>query len=270
MTAPLALRTKVAGVEFSGAKNAGRAIWIAEGERTPYGVSIDRVTRAEDLPGGGATFAPAMTALVDHVSSLTESVVGFDFPFSLPKPLITQRSWTAFARHFADAYPEPDTFREACRTASGGRELKRRCDVDARVPWCAYNLRLYRQTWAGIRHVLWPLARDGRARIVPMQEIAHERPMIAEICPASLLKREGLYAPYKGRGDALRDARANILKSLTARGVLSPVRGKLRATILDNPGGDALDAVLAAVGAARMDDPAPRDALDRIEARIWF
>ena len=266
----MSLRARVAGVDFSGARDAGRHIWVAEGETTPRGVKIDRVTRADALPGGGADFAPAMEALVAHVAALADAVVGFDFPFSLPRPLIRQRQWTRFVRDFADSYTEPAAFRDACRAQTGGRELKRRTDADARVPWCAYNLRLHRQTWAGIAHVLWPLVRDDRARVVPMQEVAPEKPVIAEICPASLLKREVLYVPYKGRGDKAKAGRADILRALIARGVLMQPPARLRATLLDDIGGDALDAVLAMAGAARVDDPLPRDALDRIEARIYF
>jgi hypothetical protein len=44
--------------------------------------------------------------------------------------------------------------------------------------------------------------------------------------------------------------------------------------LLDDTGGDALDAVIAAIGAARVAaDPGimrPRDNLDRIEARVYF
>ena len=115
-----------------------------------------------------------------------------------------------------------------------------------------------------------PLVRDDRARTIPMQDIADGKPILAEICPASLLKREGLYAPYKGRGPDPRQGRARIVDALIARRALAPPPDTLRETILANPGGDALDAVLAAIGAARADEPEARDALDRIEARIFY
>jgi hypothetical protein len=114
------------------------------------------------------------------------------------------------------------------------------------------------------------LVEQHNARVIPMQKPLAGKPLIAEICPASTLKAEGMYVPYKGRGDGLRAARADILRSVTRRGLLSPVRGKLRETILDNAGGDALDAVLSAIAAARIDDPKPRNDLDRIECRVYF
>lgn len=266
----MSLRDRVAGVDFSGARAAGKNIWIAEGAVTPNGVKIESVQRAADLPGGENAFDAAMTALVAHVATLTDHVIGFDFPFSLPASLISQDNWPSFARCFATDYTNPEQFRDHCRGQTGGRELKRATDREARVPWCAYNLRLYRQTWAGIRHVLYPLVNEHNARVIPMQKPVNSKPLLAEICPASTLKIEDLYAPYKGRGDALRDARADILRSVTRRGLLSPVRGRLRGTILDNTGGDALDAVLSAIAVARIDTAEPRNNLDRIECRVYF
>lgn len=266
----MSLRDCVAGVDFSGARNAGNNIWVAAGTVTPDGVRIDRVDRAADLPGGGVEFEPAIDALVSHVADLHEYLIGFDFPFSIPAELIEQRTWTSFIRAFASRYDTPAQFRDTCRSLTDGKELKRKTDTEARVPWCAYNLRLYRQTWAGIRHVLYPLVADNRARVIPMQTAQTDKPLIAEICPASFLKREDLYKPYKGPGPDLRDARENIIRVLTRRKLLAPIRGKMRKTILVNTGGDALDAVLSAVCAARIEEPLPRDPDDRLESRVYF
>lgn len=264
------LRSRVAGVDFSGAREAGNNIWIAAGDVTPTGVRIDSLHRAAELPGGAKEFAPAIDALVDHVATLSDHLIGFDFPFSLPAQLIEQRTWPAFVRSFSNDFAEPGLFRDHCRSITGGKEFKRKTDTEARVPWCAYNLRLYRQTWAGIRHVLFPLVRNNRVRVIPMQSEQPGKPLLAEICPASLLKRQGLYKPYKGRGPELKAAREDIVRTLTRRGLLAPVRGGLRRTVLDNPGGDALDAVLSAIAAARIDTALPRDRYDRIESRVYF
>ena len=266
----MSLRNRVAGVDFSGARNAGNNIWIATGAVTPDGIRIEAVRRAADLPNGGESFTPALEALVRQITILSDYIIGLDFPFSLPIELIEQRSWISFAEAFSRDFAEPDDFRSHCRSITGGKELKRRTDIESRVPWCAYNIRLYRQTWAGIRHVLAPLAQNGQARVIPMQTPKDGIALLAEICPASLLKREGLYKPYKGRGDELRAARAGILTSLTRRRAITPIRGKLRRTILDNPGGDALDSVLAAIGAGLVETAVPRNKFDRIESRVYF
>jgi hypothetical protein len=122
--------------------------------------------------------------------------------------------------------------------------------------------------------VLHPLIADGPARVIPIQTLVEDRPGIAEICPASILKREGLYLSYKGRGAAPREARGSIVDQLIERRLLRPPATPIRSRLLDDPGGDALDAVIAAIGAARViADPQsmrPRDDLDRIEARVYF
>lgn len=266
----MSLRDRVAGVDFSGARDAGKNIWIATGTITPEGVRIDQIDRAADLPGGGVEFRPAIDALVRHIAGMQDYLIGFDFPFSLPTELIEQRSWNSFVHAFSAQYETPQRFRDACRAVTDGKELKRKTDTEARVPWCAYNLRLYRQTWAGIRHVLHPLLAEKVARVIPMQTEQPGKPLIAEICPASFLKREGLYKPYKGNGPELRKSRENIVRVLTRRNLLAPIRGNMRRTILDNTGGDALDAVLSAISAARVEDPLPRDRYDRLESRVYF
>ena len=266
----MSLRPRVAGVDFSGARDAGRHIWIAKGLSTERGLLIDTLRRADALPTGGVAFADALQGLCDYVATLTDSIVGFDFPFSIPATLIEQTTWVAFVRDFAERYPAPQDFRESCRERTGGKELKRLTDVEARVPWCAYNLRLYRQTWAGIRHVLAPLVLRKQARVVPVQTPKDGLPVIAEICPASFLKRQNLYFPYKGRGPELREARAAILTELARRRLIVPVRGRMRVSMLDDTGGDALDAVLSAVCAAGISDPRPRHTADRLECRVYF
>jgi len=266
----MSLRPRVAGVDFSGARNAGKHIWIAEGTPAPEGIRIDTLHRADALPSGGPAFDDAMTGLSGHIAGLTESLIGFDFPFSIPAPLIEQSTWSAFVKEFAKKYQAPEEFRDHCRSKTGGRELKRLTDVEAKVPWCAYNLRLYRQTWAGIRHVLAPLVFSGRARVIQIQRPKDGLPVIAEICPASFLKRDGLYFPYKGRGPKLEYARSKILTELARRKHLSPIRGRLRKTIVEDIGGDALDAVLSAICAAGVEDIKPRSRADRLECRVYF
>ena len=266
----MSLRDRVAGVDFSGARDAGKHIWITEGTNTSRGVKIESLLRADALPGSSSKFEDALPALVKYIGTLSNHIIGFDFPFSLPEPLIQEDIWTEFVSRFATDYETSSDFRDSCRAYTGGKELKRRTDVEARVPWCAYNLRLYRQTWSGIRHVLAPLVQGDTARVIPMQKPRQGLPIIAEICPASLLKKEALNLPYKRPNPGHAEARGEIVRELTRRKLLSPVRGKLREAIIGDPGGDALDAVLAAIGAASIEDADPRDDTDLIEARVYF
>ncbi len=99
--------------------------------------------------------------------------------------------------------------------------------------------------------VLYPLVRDGRASVLPMQRALSDKPWLLEICPASTLKREGMYWPYKGKTDAHRAARASILERLEATGTLSIPIPAVRSAVLEDRGGDALDSVIAALAAFR-------------------
>ena len=266
-------RSRVLGVDFSGARDAGNKIWIAEAVVTANGIDIDSCRPARDLPGGAVDRDRALRALVEHLAGKADALAGLDFPFSLPATLIPDRSWEEFVSGFARCFPTPESFRDDC-TDRGGGELKRRTDVEARVPFSAYNLRLYRQTYWGIRDVLHPLIADDAARVIPIQTPRAGASVIAEICPASILKREGLYRSYKGRGPALRMARAFIVERLIEQRALRRPGVSVLSRMLADTGGDALDAVIAAIGAARViadpDIMRPRDELDRIEARVYF
>jgi len=238
-----ALPPRVVGVDFSGAVQAGRKIWVTLAEPAGAALHVRDVRRAEALPDGGAGRARALAALVDWLLGLGPGAVGLDFPFGLHWDLVPERTLAAFIAAFPLRYPTPEAFRSACWYAGGERALKRRCDVEARTPFAAHNLRLYRQTWYGIAEVLGPLCRAG-ARLLP-QEPAHPgRLWLLETCPASALKQRGWYGPYKGRTPAHRRARAALLRHVQAEGVAVPPR--LRAGLLSDAQGDALDSVLCA------------------------
>ena len=164
----MSLRAKIAGVDFSGARDAGRHIWVAKEHRT-NGLQIDSLKRADKLHGGGVTIDEAMRGLRDCLSGLTESIIGLDFPFSIPATLIEQLTWSEFIHDFSRNYATPEEFRNDCRTKAKGKELKRATDSEAKVPWSAYNLRIYRQTWVGIRYILAPLISENRVRVIPTQ-----------------------------------------------------------------------------------------------------
>lgn len=97
-----------------------------------------------------------------------------------------------------------------------------------------------------------PLVRDGLASVLPMQHPAPDRPWVLEICPASTVKREGLPTSCKGKADGPRRvAREVILRTLEGTGRLVVESEPLRALILDDPGGDALDGLIAAYAVFR-------------------
>ena len=260
------------GVDFSGARDAGNSIWVAEGAVADGRLIVEGLCRARDLPGGGADRNRALSALRGHLAVQDKVLVGLDFPFSLPQQLIDAPDWPAFARSFTSRYPDAQAFRAACRARTDGRELKRRTDRRAKTPFSAYNLRLYRQTYWGVAAILAPLAEDRRMAIAPVLERPGAACTLAECCPASSLKRLDCYRPYKGRGDGLRASRAAILGRLRAEGVSCD--GALESMVISDIGGDALDSVVAAATMWRVaGQPSAtlnrRDDIDALEARVF-
>jgi hypothetical protein len=243
------MRVRVHGMDFSGAADAGRRIWVASGEIEGNGTRIDACRRAEALPEGGREREAALAALRAFIAAESASVFGCDFPFTLPIALAPDNSWEAFALALGGRYADALSFRRACWEAAGGRELWRQTDRETKTPFPATNLRICRQTFHGIRDLLAPLVRAARASVLPMQPALPDRAWLLEVCPAGTLKQRGLYIPYKGSAPARQDARARILAALEACG-LRLAAPELRTTLLDDPGGDALDAVVAAVTAA--------------------
>lgn len=243
-----AMPGRVYGVDFSGAWDAGRRIWLARGVVDGGRLRIEACCRAEDLPVGGRRRDEALTALRAFIAGADAAVFGLDFPFGLPSRLVDAGSWDAFVLGFGERYASPEAFRDACRARAEGRELRRLTDSETKTPFSPYNLRLYRQTYYGVRDLLAPLVRTGAVAAVPMQAAAPDRPWLLETCPATTLKRLGLYAAhmsYKGRTPAHRANRERILAGIEAEGALL-VQDDVRQTVCDDRGGDALDSLIAA------------------------
>ena len=107
-----------------------------------------------------------------------------------------------------------------------------------------------------MRDVLGPLRRERHTAILPFQyrRLATARRVLVEACPTSTLKRLGLpHHSYKQpEGGPLTRKRLRtrrlILEGLAPHVALSNTQ---RRVMMRNGGGDALDAVLAAVGAAQ-------------------
>jgi hypothetical protein len=241
------MHNDIYGVDFSGAKNAGKKIWIAHGLIQGAELHIEGCRRAEELTGSSRRRDECLAALHGFIEDHGDAVFGLDFPFGLPASLIDQDDWESFILAFPDHYQCADGFRQACREAADGKELKRLTDEESKAPFAAYNIRLYRQTYYGIRDLLHPLVRERAAAVLPMQEPLPDRPWLLEICPASTLKDKGLYeSSYKGRQEEKREARVRIVEALEDRGALN-LEATTRANLIEDAGGDALDSVVAAV-----------------------
>ncbi len=244
--------TRVWGVDFSGAKDAGKKIWIAGGQIRRGVLEIESCDPARELPGFGVKRDRCLAALCEFVAGEPEGVFGFDFPFGLPEKLVKERTWEKFVAAFRKTYADPESFRHACFKAAGCSELKRLTDRECQSPFSPYNLRLYRQTYYGIRDFLGPVVAKRLACVSPMQRPAQGKPWVIEVCPAATLKREGLYRwSYKGKTRKHRAARRRILEGIERGGLVRVAVPDIRGRVLDDHEGDALDSVIAALAAFR-------------------
>lgn len=238
------LTRNIYGIDFSGAKDAGKKIWIAGGSAEKNILHIEECLRATELPGAGSERKRCLRALRGFIANETDSSFGIDFPFGLPLAMIEEKRWYDFVVRFPELYWSAADFREKCRKAALGKELKRITDIESAAPFSPYNLRVYRQTYYGIRDILNPLVHERQVRVLPMQQPKQGKAQIIEICPASTLKKMNIYRPYKAR--MLREQRMLILKALENTSSFSISDRSITEMILDDINGDAIDSVIAA------------------------
>jgi hypothetical protein len=234
-------------VDFSGAIDGGKYIWIAEGRRQGDTFVIEGCERA--ALRWGSRLEQCLEGLAAEIAASGPSAYGLDFPFSVPEVILEGSTWYEFVSTFASRFATPEEFREKCWHAANNRELRRFTDFEAKTPFCVYNLRIYRQTYYGIRDILGPLVTSGSAYAPPMQDVAEGKPWLLEICPASILRREGLNFPYKGSTRAHALGREKIIESFESNGLLV-IPQAIRTRLLLDRGGDSLDSVIAALATA--------------------
>jgi hypothetical protein len=162
----------------------------------------------------------------------------------------------------------------------GPRHIFRATDRAARTPFDAYHYRIIYQTYHAMRDVLWPLRRVRGTAILPFQyaRLGTARRVVMETCPGSTLKRLGLpHQNYKQpEGGPLTAKRKRTRQAILAG--LEPhieIAPEHRRRIARDPGGDALDAVIAAVGgsssfAATDHAAVARDPRFRREGFLYF
>lgn len=259
------LRRTIWGVDFSGARLAGEKIWLARALFDGDTLRVDQLLRADELADSSVERETALAAVVRTLGADDNAIAGLDFPFSLQSESLGESDYPQFLRKSGE-FADSDSFKNAF---TDGR---RRTDRDGKTPFTPLNYRLYRQTFHGIRDVLRPLVENG-AQVLPMMEPKQDALWLVEICPASTLKKEGLYLSYKGKSDLQRANREKILHEVQARFGVRTEQAMDERAIADTEG-DALDAILAALGTLRgLQNPEalkPRDATDSLEGRVYF
>ena len=253
------------GVDFSGARLAGRNTWLARIERTrrlagqpPYRLAA--LAPLEKLCGTAERSA-ALAHLVELIAASESSLWALDFPFGLPLEVVHEgASWPA-QFELLHEWGEDDygVGLECVRRAEAlghPKHVRRLTDVEERAPFDPYHYRIIYQTFYGMRDVLGPLRRLRHTAILPFhyRRLPGARRVLVEACPASTLKRLNLpHQNYKQpEGGPLTRKRL-----LTRRSILDGLSSYVSITdadrrrIMRNGGGDALDALLAALGAGR-------------------
>ncbi|HYN86281.1 MAG TPA: DUF429 domain-containing protein [Pyrinomonadaceae bacterium] len=255
----------VYGVDFSGARLAGRNTWVARLVPDGESVADSRFTlanlwRLEEL-SGTAERAEVLAHLVGMIAESDAALWALDFCFGLPVEVIGPRArwsqqFTLLAEWGDDDYGVGlECIRRAL--ALGERKhIRRLTDIEEKAPFDPYHYRIIYQTFYGMRDVLGPLRREPTTALLPFhyKRLAVARRVVVEACPASTLKRMSLpHQNYKQPEGGPLTAKRRRTRRAILDGLAPHVRisGRDRLRIMRNGGGDALDAVIAAVGAAR-------------------
>jgi hypothetical protein len=243
----------VIGIDWSGSMSAGAKIWAAVLVPDAGRLRLERLVRPfAAAPARELVLRDFAGWLGSEVRRVDATAVGLDFCFSLPP---TQaRALGAASDSPRDlalrlaALATPDEFRRAA-----GREERRATDVQCLAPFAPTNLRMFRQTYLGIRCLgtlpatfalrPWEVADDGRVVVV-------------EVLPANVVRTHLAGGFYKGRSEGARCARSRLIRQIGERFDLR-VQSDDAGMIEQDCEGDAIDAVLAGLVAlsARRSEP---------------
>jgi hypothetical protein len=247
------------GVDFSGAKLAGQNIWIARAERVAGPVPL-RLMELHNLQvlAGTAEREPALGHLVGMIRTSTAALWGIDFPFGLPVEIFPAgATWLDQLKFVADweggAYDFGLWCVDRAKKLGGPIHIRRATDTEARTPFDCYHYRIIYQTFHGMRDVLGPLATSPGGAVLPFQydKLAKARRIVTEACPGSVLKRLALpHQNYKQPTGGALTAKRRTTRRAVLDGIskLIEIPAAMRSRMMRNPGGDALDAAIAAVG----------------------
>lgn len=268
------MTVSIHGVDFSGAQQAGHTIWLAEATADGDTLRVTDCRSAADR-FGVAERAPCLGRLVEFLREA--GVVGMDFPFGVPAPIHGCDAWEDSVEWVTTVATDADGFAEACvaraEELDGDRTYLAR-ETDGPVgAKSSYHWLVKAQAFHGIRDVLAPLARTDDVAIRPMQSESAEpgATQLCEVYPAATLASLDLPASeYKEDDESARDRRRTIVDGLEAETPVDFEAG-VRATLVDDAGGDALDSVVAALATYRAwtAEFEPDRAYDESEGHIY-
>jgi len=251
---------KIWGIDWSGAKAAGKKVWIADATCRKGQLTINTVVQAASKEGIGAKTADeVLDKLVATLSGPdAPDWVGIDCAFSLPQETMKRLkpdTWEGLIAAVGPDYETPTELRNACREdlKEGAKEEKRDIDIAALTAWSPYNLRMVAQTFHGMR--LLHRLREGRvASILPFDAVSNEKPNVLEICPGTSLEAAGLsgirYKAGSRKTNPGRHRAREIVMGRISKVWDVHISADLYQLAVNDTEGDAVDAILAAISTA--------------------
>lgn len=247
----------VYGVDFSGARAAGKTAWMSEIHVRDGSLVLVSLASLETRASSAAREV-VMPWLVSAISESERALWGIDAPFGLPVELFAgDTPWQEqldFVARWPDAITMGRHLAERSLRELGVMHVRRETDRVMKTPFDCYHYRIVHQTFHAMRDVLLPLTRQPKTAVLPFEYARFEGAdrVVVEACPSSVLMRfsvprRGYKQPEGGKITPDRRAvRRTILGALSAH--VSVSLGQRR-VMMNDPGGDAMDAVLAGVGA---------------------
>ncbi|MFQ3592486.1 MAG: DUF429 domain-containing protein [Gemmataceae bacterium] len=246
----------VQGIDFSGARQAGSALWWATLVPEAQRWRLARLTSLAAL--AGTTDRARVLASLRQAIALSEATLwAFDFSFALPAVLLGEAtSWRAWLVQLAQQPDDAPAFGRFCATRAfqqtGRSCVLRQTEQEQGAHLCAYHPHLVYQLFYGVREVLRPLSTDPSTAILPFdyERLPQARRFLVETLPAATLRRLGWPdRGYKGGGRNTRrqsQLREELVGQLAKE---VAIESEFQEVMRRQSGGDALDAVLAAWGA---------------------
>lgn len=237
---------RIIGVDFSGAKAPADKIWVTLCHYDGRELEIMESFSMKAYGSTGMSRETAYAALVGFLAEQHDARIGMDFPFSIPLQAGQHFSWRRWIQEFPGLYPTAEAFRYYLLQQFGYREVKRTPEKDAKVPFAVNNLRLYKQSYFGIKNVLRPLLDMGDFSVFPFWQSPNSTNKLYEACPSCTLKHRlnnvsaGKYKGPKSHQETYREGILQQLYQLIPFHDVYRVQDKL----VKAKGGDALDSLI--------------------------
>lgn len=231
---------RILGVDFSGAKDYVKRIWLTELGLHEHGFEYKWSKPLANL-GTEANYSN----LVNYISNFQGSI-GIDAPLSIPG--LSRADYSSWMNDFMHAMPSAETFRSALKEKWNGKELKRTVEKEVGAPFSVVNLRFYRQADAMFRYVIPDVILRKCTNLSPFFGSESALNTLYEVCPSAFLKANygKLFSPYKGNGAVEAENRKGLLLNLMDSYQLK-LNKEQQIAFIQNKGGDAIDSLISAL-----------------------